>query len=207
MTRCCKGNYCWHWHVLLCAGLNTLLLTGTVVMIFLARPYIGERHEICAFGCSALHTINGDYEGVLVSDKNRDADEYILIDSSTNIVLSVTKDRVSLEWLEKMDHLGNVNEKRRLFCFAHESLSDESLIAVFSMFCDRLKRSEIYMAGVSSLCWKSLWPAIVGKCPLGIMCVEDRLRCVLWNERCKGVGKIKKLVIVWPISYKIDTIY
>lgn len=207
MTRCCKRNRISCWHVLLCAGLNTFLLTVTVMLVIMARPYIGERHVICAFGCSAFHAINGDYEEVLVSDKNRDADEYIFIDSSTNIVWSVTKDMVSLEWLEKMDHLGNVNEKRRLFCFAHESLSDESLIAVFSMLCDRLKRSEIYMAGVSSPCCKSLWAAIVGKCPLGIRCVEDRLRCVLWKERRNGVGKIKRLVIVWPTSYKIYTIY
>ncbi len=194
-----------HWHALLCVLLNSLSVSATIVMIILDRPCVGERHVVCSFGCSELHMLNDDGCDVLLSgDVDGYVDDYIFVDNGTNMVWSVTKEYVTVEFLAKLESIGACEDKRRLFCFAHQALSNEALLGVLCRLQSSLKCTEIYLAGISPFSCKSLYGAILGECPLGVKCVEMRLRCIEWEEWKTGSGKVKKMMCVWPKYFILD---
>lgn len=200
-----KHRDSWHRQALLCAFLNTLLVAITVAMVIVARIYIGKCHDVCAFAGSDLHKLTGNVKSVLYAgDVEGYSDEFILVDSSTNLVCMLTKSVVSLDSLLELESIQSSKYKQRLFCFAHESLSIEALSVVLSKLRVVLRRTEIYLAGVEDVSCRSLYAAMLADCPLRGKCIDQRMLCVRLRDWEGGTGEIMRLRYVWPKRYPIE---
>jgi hypothetical protein len=116
----------------------------------------------------------------------------------------LTQSIVSLDALLRLESVQSGKYKQRLFCFVHESLSTDALSVILSKLSAVLRRSEIYCAGVGNISCKSLYAAILGDCPLGEKCIDQRMLCVPLEDWTGGTGEIVRLRYVWPKRYPVE---